>query len=129
MFSFDKANRLIFYFLFLIVFVSSCSQKKESAKLKHLLKEDKMVEVMVDVHIFETMVENSKMSKDSLSLYAKRNYLYLFKKHDITEQEFNQTFNFYENNPEKMDDLYLKIVDELSKKEAAMKADKNKADD
>jgi hypothetical protein len=77
-----------------------------------------MVQVMVDTHIFEAMAEGRKMSGDSLARFIKVNYMEIFKKNGITEEQFLRTFDYYEHNPGKMDELMTKVIDELSKMEA-----------
>jgi len=99
--------------------LSACKPADE--RPRNLLPENKMTEVMVDVHIFEAMAEGRKMSKDSLAGFIKTNYEEIFRKHKVTEDQFQRTFDYYEHNPGKMDDLMTKVIDELSKMEAGVK--------
>ncbi len=73
---------------------------------------------MVDTHIFEAMSEGQKLSGDSLARFIKTNYAEIFKKNGIEEEQFLRTFDYYEHNPGKMDELMTKVIDELSKMEA-----------
>lgn len=80
-----------------------------------------MVLVLVDAHIFEAMAEGQKMPGDSLAQFIKANYAGIFRKHGITEAQFLRTFDYYEHNPAKMDELMTKVIDELSRMEAEIR--------
>lgn len=105
----------------LIVF-ASCTHPE--ARPRDLLSEAKMVEVMVDVHLFEALAEGKNIFDDSLAIFVASNYAEIFSKHGIKEEQFQRTFDYYEHNPAKMDELMTKVIDELSKIEAEVKGDK-----
>ena len=77
-----------------------------------------MAEILVDVHIFEAQAEKKKFSKDSMTVYVNRSYELIYEKHDVSQEKFEETFYYYEKHPSQMDDLYQKVVDNLSKMEA-----------
>ncbi len=66
---------------------------------------------------------------DSLALFMKSNYDFLFKKHEVSEEEFMTTYHYYENHPGKMDELMTKVVEELSKKDALFKGEEVSEDE
>ena len=76
---------------------------------------------MVDTHIFEAMAEGRNLTGDTLVRFIKTNYAKIFSKNEITEDQFLRTFDYYEHNPGKMDELMTKVIDELSKIEASVK--------
>jgi hypothetical protein len=97
----------------------SCGQTDE--RPPNLISESKMVEVMVDTHIFEAMAEGRNLLNDTLARFVKKNYGEIFRENGITEDQFLRTFDYYEHNPGKMDELMTKVIDELSKMEASVK--------
>src|SRR6185295_7282656 len=99
--------------IFLLVLLASC--KPENRRPAGILPEDKMVEIMIDVHIFEAVKESKKIPVDSLPQVISANYQQIFKNHGISEEQFRKSFDYYEHNPAKMDDLMTKVIDELSK--------------
>ena len=82
---------------------------------------------MVDAQIFEAIVEGKKMYGDSLPRFIKSNYEEIFRKHGITKDQFLRTFDYYEHNPGKMDELMAKVIDELSKMEAEVKGERDES--
>lgn len=87
----------------------------------NVLPEEKMVEVMVDVQIFEAVIEGKRYSDDSLAVLLETNYDAIFRKHGITEEQFHQTFAYYEASPAKMDAMMDIVVDKLARLEAETK--------
>ncbi|MDZ4844540.1 MAG: DUF4296 domain-containing protein [Chitinophagales bacterium] len=100
----------------MLIAFASCTHS--DVRPRNLLPEAKMVEVMVDVHIFEAMAEGKKWSEDSLAVLLDANYGEIFKKHGIQQEQFERTFAYYESNPGKMDEMMTKVIEELSKIEA-----------
>jgi len=75
--------------------------------------------IMMDMHVAEAAAQNKKISKDSLLLPDKvmyYNQIYDF--HNVTEQEFQYTFNYYIKRPLEFDAMYDELIKELSKLEA-----------
>lgn len=100
----------------LLFSAASCAQ--EDSLPREMLSEKKMVSVMVDVQLLEAMLPEKKASDDSLAVFIRTNYEHLFAKHGIQKEQFERTFAYYEQHPEKMDAMMTKVVDELSKAEA-----------
>ena len=92
----------------------------EEKKPRGLIPEDQMAGILVDVHIFEAEAEKKKFSKDSMIYYVHKNYELIYEKHGVSKEKFEKTFSYYEDNPGQMDDLYQKVVDNLSKMEAEL---------
>jgi len=65
--------------IILVLCFSACKPSDE--KPGNLISEHKMIEVMVDVHIFEAMKGEVKMSADSLARFTQINYELIFQKH------------------------------------------------
>jgi len=97
----------------------ACKQTDE--RPQNLSPEQKMVEVMVDTHIFEAMAGGKKLSGDTLARFIKTNYAEIFRENGITEDQFMRAFDYYEHHPGKMDELMTKVIDELSKMEGSLK--------
>jgi len=95
--------------LLLVLLLAACS-KSEAPQLS--LTEEKMLDILVDVHIAESSIQNIYGSeKDSLiNLY----YQQIYKIHDITEATFNENMKLIRRNPPYVEKLYKIIVDRLS---------------
>lgn len=109
-------NILKINLFFCFVLVLSCTNSNEQAKKQ--VPEDKMVSILSDIHVLEAKLEGDNMPQDSLASYLKYYYSSIFEEHGVEEEKFKATLDYYEHHPTKMDELYEKVVGELSKREA-----------
>lgn len=109
-------NKVLIGLVFIMLFViSSCS--KSAVKIPDgIISKDSMVFIMMDIHIAESGIKS--LPPDSVNDYTKTFYEFIFKKHHITEQQFRNSLGFYTYNPELMQEIYTKMTEEMSKKEA-----------
>lgn len=133
-----------FLFLaFLLVFACNKPKVASIEKPADLISEEKMVQVLVDVHLLEAALnlrnptvprphrpvsmEQFKdtllppfsadpNSKDPLPLYD------IFKKHDITKKQYEASMKWYCSQPEKLSVLYEEVITELTKLQLKQKA-------
>lgn len=104
-----------FFVLLLLSFSSliwSCrpSEVEEAPRLPF----SKMSEVLSDVHLMEGELQGiNKTEKDSVAnLY----YYYIFKLHDVNQEDFYQSLNYYNNHPDLLETLYSATADSIGKK-------------
>ncbi len=88
---------------------------------KHILSEEKFKATLIDIHLLEGKLELQKNVSDTLFYMAGRGYERVFEKHGISQEQFEETFEYYRSEPKKFDKLYETIVEELSKAEAKTK--------
>ncbi len=108
---FFKKN-LNFFLIFL--FFSAC-QIKQKNEIPYL-KDDKMIDVLIDIQLAEATVSNSvNQVKDSLlPIY----YSYIFKKYDISDTVYRYNLTKLTSNPKRMNYIFEKVTEKLNKKEA-----------
>jgi len=77
-----------------------------------ILPKDKMIQVLLDIHLTESLFQAKKSAnhKEALKLLSTE-YEKIFKKHKITSEEFYSTFNYYLKHPAEMDSVYKDLVD------------------
>ncbi len=89
---------------------------------KPLISEQKLTEVLKDIHVAEALLTetNDRRTKDSL---ARIYYAQIFRLHDISREDFDQSMNAYFTDPAALDSLYQKVILHLSqdKKELSKK--------
>lgn len=68
------------------------------------LSEEKMVTVLMDIHYMEGALQSmQKEEKDSL---AEIYYYHIFKKHNISEDDFYDSFDYYTQDPKTLENIY-----------------------
>lgn len=82
-----------------------------------LLSEDKMVDILVDIHMAEGMASSLPIPYDS----SKKIYPLLekevFRKHQIPDSVYMESFQYYLRNSAIMERIYARTIDSLALKE------------
>lgn len=99
----------------------ACKQHVEQPN--NLLSEEKMIEVIVDVQLAETIVKLRLNQKDSIA--PEMFYQSVYDKHDITGEVFNENLKFYAQQPEKLETFYTEAINQLSEKQAQIQGKQN----
>lgn len=109
-----KNKGIISVFIGMVLLLTSCS--KSAVKIPDdIIPKDSMVFIMMDVHIAEAGVKT--LPADSLLINTKTYYEFIYKKHHITEEQFQKSLRYYTYNPELLQEIYVRITEEMSKKE------------
>ena len=85
--------------------------KKVQMVPKEVLSFDRMIPLLVDVHLIEGARNGSLILGDTNDIedyYAK-----VYQKHGITEGQFKKSFKFYSSYPELFIPIYEKVLDSL----------------
>lgn len=102
--------------LFIIFLVLSCNLGKNEIP-GNILPKNKMIPILIDIHIAEASVQENGVVGDSAIQKAKDYYAYIYKLHDVTAEQFEVSFDYYCRNLSLMNEIYDKMIEELSKKE------------
>ena len=103
--------------LFIAILFYSCKEKSTAS-----ISPEKMQRVLLDIHLAETYSmtlhedstrRNSERNLDSLAVF----YRSIWKHHNITQQEFEQSLTWYKRNPETLDSIYTAMIPEIIKLE------------
>ena len=105
-----------------MTFLLSCSSESElDVKPADLISEEKMIDVLIDVHITESALSLKNFHRDSslkLFAYYKQD---IFKEHQISEKQFQSSFDYYARHSKEFDHMYEVIIDSLKVKEVTGK--------
>lgn len=113
--------------LFISLSLLSCGKNKKVPK-DHL-PPALMGKILMDVQtaeVYSTMIKKDTLhrgtvkNEDSLALYYKD----IFVHYNITEQQFNQSLEWYKHHPGDLDSVYTHMLPELSKMEGIIQAKK-----
>ncbi len=122
----SKFSKLIF-FVFIIVLTVRCSS--DVRKPDNLLSEEKMINILTDIHLIESDVNNMRITDSDSNLAV---YLYLeaqlFKKYQIDTATYRNSYRYYIAQPEVFGKMYkqiLKVAEANSAKEKKQMNDAN----
>ena len=83
-----------------------------------VLPKDKMAEVMVDIHLLEATVNLTVTATDKAAFNEKGDQIDVYKKHNITRKQYEDSYLFYTRHPELLGEIYQQVLNELSKMQA-----------
>ena len=76
---------------------------------------DKMVDILADAHLAETLVKDNILKRDSFRFDTIENYYAsIFTIHEVTHEEFNQSLEYYMAHPVEMQEIYERVETKLS---------------
>lgn len=105
---------------FLIIGLYACNSK---GKPDNLLSQDKMVEVLVDIHLTEGITSALPIAYDSSQVLYKLLEYDVFLKHEVEDSVFSESLRYYMADPTIMDKIYLRVVDSLTVIDSSSKSE------
>ena len=107
-------NMKIASVIFCLIFLSCGGQKREIPQ--DILSKNSFIGLLKDIHLAEAKFELHKtkgmgIAKNELA----HNYSSIYKKYEITVDDFDKTLDYYAQNPEKLEKIYTRVLEQLTK--------------
>ena len=97
----------------ILTLLISCNGKTNSVPHR-IISKDKMVDVLVDIHLAEAAADNHGFTKAEINLMMASKYDSIFQKHEITFDQFKTSYDYYLNHPDEFSDIYSEVVNKLT---------------
>jgi hypothetical protein len=108
--------------LLLTLLLGQCQRPEEALPPQPLLPKDKMVSLLVAIHLTEARVESSGLTPDS----ARALYLQLHKnilwRNEVTDTVFQRSYRYYAIHEKDLDDIYTLVIDSLNRRKELLNA-------
>jgi Domain of unknown function (DUF4296) len=105
-------------YLYFIGIFALISCQGESTRSGMAMSEEKLAVLLSDLHIAEAYVESEvEPVRDSL---AKRYTAQIFKKHHVTEAEFDTTMGWLARRPKLLERVYKKVTFRVEKRDSLL---------
>lgn len=106
--------------VFCITLFCACTSIEERPSIPDtVFSQEKMAEVMVDVHLLEASLNVNAYSKDQIvvgtNIHPDSDIL---KKNNVTKKQYEESFAFYSQNPILLTEVYQLVLNNLSKMQA-----------
>lgn len=113
-------NVFKYLYLLAILLMASCGENPELriAKPADLLNRNQMAEVLADMHVADAGLQLNHYSPDSIKRMNAGYADFILKKHNVSQKQFESSFDYYLSIPMEMDSVYLVLVDVLSMRES-----------
>jgi hypothetical protein len=107
-------NRIILGLLALFLFNTSCNEDM-AGKPPHLISRDKMVVILVDIHLSDAAFQTRRYSNDQLNKYTESDFYYsILKKHHIADSVFEISLLYYSSKPKEFEKIYTRVINRLT---------------
>lgn len=107
---------MIFPYIFLLVL--ACNQEPQPNY--NLLSEDKMVEVLVEMHLTNGRLGAIYQNRDSAKAVFKKIENDFFESHQINKADYDSSYNHYLQNLTTLDHIYTRVIDSITFRESLL---------
>ena len=100
--------------IFCLILIGCGNQQKETPQ--DILSENIFIDLLKDIHLAEAKFELHKtkgmgIAKNELA----HNYSSIYKKYEITLDDFDKTLDYYAQHPEQLEKIYTRVLEQLTK--------------
>jgi len=104
------------YFIIVVtIALFSCNSDVDNYP-KGIIAKEKMVNVMVEVELTQALIMMKSSAKDTIN--EREIYNEVFSAYNISEEEFNNSLDYYCKDPKALMDMYGQIIENLTKKQS-----------
>lgn len=107
-------------FIFSIALLAVSCNSLLKSKPAGTLSEEKMTDVLIDIHLTEAIIRvgNDSLTKLNDTTDIRNRFAQVFRKHDVEPDEFNKSLNYYIRHIELLDIIYVEVINRLTEMEA-----------
>lgn len=109
--------RCLLYLMMLGIAACTPTEKRPAG----MAADSTMVQLLADMHILESAHNTKALEADSVPYTYAEIYTEIFRRHNVTKVQYDSTMLWYSRQPMQMDAIYDQVIEELSKREAAVK--------
>lgn len=117
-------RKLIFISSLVILLAVACD-KEHIEKPDHLIKEKKMIEMLVDVHMAEAAYHVMRDDSFVINSSTENFYYSVLEKHGIQDSVFEKSLIYYAGQPKRFEKMYREVMTQLSTAEQEFSGRKN----
>ncbi|MCB2409021.1 DUF4296 domain-containing protein [Hymenobacter lucidus] len=100
--------------LILSVLLAACQRPEEAVPPPSLLPKEKMIQMLVEVHLNESRVEGAQLRADSAQALFNQLQKAMFWRYEVTDSAFWQSYRYYAVHDKDLDEMYGIVLDSLA---------------
>ena len=109
---------------FALSILLSCAEKETKPIPDHIYSIEKMTAIMMDLQIIEGGIVIRQYNKTQQRERISKVYRAMYNKHGITQDEFDLSLKYYTDNPDKLEEVYDRVLEKLSELDAKVANEK-----
>ncbi|MDX8338256.1 DUF4296 domain-containing protein [Draconibacterium sp. IB214405] len=103
-----------FLILFIAVFAITACEDEIMTKPEHLIKEKKMINMLVDVHLADASFTHFRYDSTMINQRTENFYYSVLDKYEVPDSVFEQSLVYYASFPKDFEKMYRKVMSRLS---------------
>ena len=114
-------------FLFLVfipVFFLSCTHYEVSIKRRDTIPVKDFIPILEDIHLADAIISNPSLVSRYPGLDTLSNYRDILMHYGYTMEDLDKTLAYYSGKPEQLEEIYEKVIDNLSQLESEVSSRK-----
>ncbi|MES2592327.1 MAG: DUF4296 domain-containing protein [Bacteroidota bacterium] len=104
--------------IFICILLFSCSGKQEVSIPDTVFPIEKMVKVMLDIHLLEATLNSNTYSPDKAGAFKPSPTTDVLKENGISKKQWDESFYFYSQHPDLLVKIYEQLLNDLSTMQA-----------
>ena len=109
---------------FALSILLSCAEKEVEPIPDHIYSIEKMTAIMMDMQIIEGGIVIRQYNKTQHHERISKVYRAMYNKHGITKDELDLSMRYYTDNPDKLEEVYDRVLERLSELDAKVANEK-----
>ena len=103
----------------LLALLTGCGMPEEVPPPVPLMPKEKLISLLVQLHILEARVESSHLSPDSARALFQQQKSEVMRKNNVSEKDslLQRSYRYYAINHKDMDEIYKAVIDSLEHRE------------
>lgn len=102
-------------YLFWVILLMTGCEKPIVEKPRHLVSRDRMIEVLTDLHIAESVQNYQRYNTDPNKLFRESDFYYsVLHKHSLADSVFEKSLLYYASYPKEYEKIYSRVLNRLS---------------
>ena len=97
----------------ILTLLISCTGKTNSVPSR-IIPKDKMVDVLVDIHLAEAAADTRGYTRQEINLMMASKYDTIFQKNETTFEQFKSSYDYYMDHPDEFSEIYSEVVNKLT---------------
>jgi hypothetical protein len=106
--------------LMLSVLLANCQRPEEAVPPSSLLPKEKMVQLLVELHLNESRVEAAHLRADSAQALYNHLQKDMFWRHEVSDSAFWQSYRYYAVHNKDLDEMYGIVLDSIAMRKAML---------
>lgn len=102
-------------YLSIFIYLLSACVTSEDKIIENILPQAAFVTILKEMHLAEATFElNKAKGIENAKSELANSYFDIYKENQISEESFKKTLNYYSENPEKLNQIYTNVLEELT---------------